>query len=99
VVDEAVERRGDLIVELISDVRREKAEKRMSLNTPIKKLTVYAGDQSAAEAISQGESDIKGALKVENLVVLPEEGGGREVIQFATVHFIAVYEPAAPAPK
>jgi len=99
VVDEAVEKRGDLIVELISDVRREKAEKRMSLNTPIKKLTVYAGDQSAAEAISDGESDIKGALKIEKLVVLPEEGGVKEVVQFATVHFTAEYEPAAGSPK
>jgi valyl-tRNA synthetase len=98
-VDERNEKRGDLIVELISDIRREKAEKRMSLNTPIKLLTVYAGDQSAAEAISDGESDIVGALKAETLVVLPEAGNGREVVQFATVHFVAEYEPAPPAPK
>ena len=98
-VDESVEKRGDLIVELISDIRREKAEKRMSLNTPIKKLTVYAGDQSAAEAITDGQTDIKGALKVEKLTVLPEEGSGREVIQFNTIHFIAEYETFPAQPK
>ena len=98
-VDETIEKRGDLIVELISDVRREKAEKRMSLNTPIRKLTVYAGDHSAAEAIEEGQSDVVGALKVEKLVILPEEGNGREVIQLPTVHFTAEYEPAPTVSK
>ena len=96
-VDEAVEKRGDLIVELISEVRREKAEKRMPLNTPVKKLIVYAGDQSAEEAIIEGQSDITGALKIEKIEVLPEEGVGREVIQFPTVHFVAEYETASQA--
>jgi valyl-tRNA synthetase len=97
-VDEHAEKRGDLIVELIGDVRREKAEKRMSLNTPIKKLTVYAGDHSAAEAIEAGKADIAGALKAEDTVILPEDGSGRDVVQFPTVHFVAEYQLAAPAP-
>ncbi len=97
-VDEAAERRGDLIVELIGQVRREKAEKRMSLNNPIKLLTIYAGDHSAAEAITSAEKDIKGACKVEKLVVLLEEaqGRGREVVQFAAVHFVAEHQAVTP---
>ncbi len=93
-VDEKAEKRGDIVVELIGEVRREKAEKRLPLNTQIKLLTVYAGDHSAAEAVNEGESDIVGACKVEKLVVLPEEAGGRgrEVIQFPTVHFVAEYQ-------
>jgi valyl-tRNA synthetase len=90
-VDEHAEKHGELISSLISEVRREKAEKRMPLNTPVKTLTVYAGDHSAAEAIQSGESDIVGALKVETLKVLPEEGAGRDVLPFTTVHFVAEF--------
>jgi valyl-tRNA synthetase len=96
-VDDRAEKRGDMVVELISEVRREKAEKRMSLNTPVKKLTVYATDQSGAEAINDGKKDICGALKVEQLEVLAEEGNGKEVVQFPTIHFIAEYQTATPA--
>jgi valyl-tRNA synthetase len=93
-VDELAEKRGDLIVELIGEVRREKAEKHLPLNTPIKKLTVYARDQSGAEALTEGESDIIGACKVESLLVLPEEGNGREVVQFPGIHFVAEHGEA-----
>ena len=90
-VDMHTEKHGDLIAALIGEVRREKAEKHMPLNTPVKTLTVYAGDHSAAEAIQSGESDIVGAMKVENLVVLPQEsnGRGRSVTEFPTVSFTA----------
>jgi valyl-tRNA synthetase len=91
-VDEHAEKRGDVIVEFIGEVRREKAEKRMSLNTPITNLTVYAGDHSAAEALEEGKADIVGALKVNTLVVLPEEGNGRELPLFPTVRFVAEYQ-------
>ncbi len=46
-VDEEAEKRGDLIIALISAVRREKAEKHLSLNTQIKKLdSLYRGQGS-----------------------------------------------------
>ncbi len=96
-VDEHAEKRGDVIVELIGEVRREKAEKRMSLNAPIKKLTVFAGDHSAAEAIEDAKGDVAGALKVESLVVLPEEGAGREVVQFPTISFVSEFQTAPTA--
>jgi len=97
-VDEAAEKHGDIVAELIGEVRREKAEKRMSLNTPIKQLTVYAGDHSAADAITEAESDIVGSCKVDKLVILPEEpnGRGREVVQFPTIHFVAEHQTATP---
>jgi valyl-tRNA synthetase len=88
-LDEHAEKRGDLIIELIGEIRREKAEKHLPLNTPIKKLIVYAKDHSGAEAITEGQSDIIGACKVECLQVLPEEGAGREVVQFPGVNFVA----------
>jgi valyl-tRNA synthetase len=87
--DEQTEKRGDLVISLISEVRRDKAEKRLPLNTPIKKLIIYAGDHSAAEAFTNSQNDIMGACKVETITVLSEEGNGRDLIQYPHVHFVA----------
>ncbi len=89
--DEKAEKRGDLIIALITEVRREKAEKRMPLNTQIKKLTVYAGDRESAEMITEGGVDIVGACKVASLEVLAEKGSGREIAQYGDVHFVVEY--------
>jgi valyl-tRNA synthetase len=89
--DEQAEKGGDLIMALITEVRREKAEKRMSLNTQIKKLTVYAGDRETAAIITEGSEDIAGTCKVASLKVLAEKGNGREIAQFADVHFTSEY--------
>jgi valyl-tRNA synthetase len=91
IVDEQAEKRGDLIMALITEVRREKAEKRMPLNSQVKKLTVYAGDGETAEIITVGGADIAGTCKVARLEVLAEKGGGREITQFANVRFITEY--------
>ena len=90
-VDEEAERRGDLIIAVIAEVRREKAEKHMPLNTQVKKLTVYAGDRETAETIREGEGDITGTCKVASLEVLAEKGSGREIAQYPEVHFVAEY--------
>ncbi|MCW4045162.1 MAG: valine--tRNA ligase [Candidatus Bathyarchaeota archaeon] len=91
-VDEETEKRGDLIAALITEVRREKAEKRLSLNTQIKKLTVYAGDKAAATVITEASGDIVGTCKVACLEVLAEKGAGREVTQFSNVCFVSEYQ-------
>jgi len=90
-VDEAAERRGDVIIALISSVRREKAERHVSLNTQIKKLTVCAEDEAAADAVKSGSGDIVGACKVENLVVEVGKGVGREVAECPSVRFTSEY--------
>ena len=90
-VDDVAEKRGDLIIALISAVRREKAEKHLSLNTQIKKLTVCAEDKEAADAIKSGSGDIIGACKVENLEVNIGKGVGREVTECPNVRFTAEY--------
>lgn len=89
--DEKAEKRGDVIVALISSIRREKAERHVSLNTLIKKLTVCAEDKTAADAIKSGTGDIVGACKVEKLEVDVGKGGGREVAECPNVRFIAEY--------
>jgi valyl-tRNA synthetase len=90
-MDERAEERGDLIIALITEIRREKAEKRLPLNTQIKELTVYASDQETAEAIAQGGEDISGACKVVSLQVLGEKGDGRALAEFTNVRFVTEY--------
>jgi valyl-tRNA synthetase len=90
-VDDEAEQRGDVIVALISAVRREKAEKHLPLNTPVKKLTVCAEEKKAAEAVKAGMSDIVGACKVETLDVRVGKSTGREVAECPNVWFAAEY--------
>jgi valyl-tRNA synthetase len=90
-VDEAAEKRGELIVGLISAVRREKAERHVSLNTQVKKLMVCVEDEEAAEAIKSGSGDIVGACKVEVLEVNVGKAVGREVAECPQVRFTAEY--------
>jgi valyl-tRNA synthetase len=90
-VDEEAEKRGDLIMALIIDRRRDKAEKRLPLNAPIKKLTVYAGNQTNADVIAAGKCDIAGTLNVERFEILPKEDSGREIPQFSGVTSVAEY--------
>ena len=89
--DDEAEEHGDLIIAVIGDVRREKAEKRLPLNTQIKKLTVYAGDEKTANTIKEGSIDITGTCKVTSLEVLPEKGNGRELSQYPDIHFTTKY--------
>ena len=89
--DDKAEEHGDLIIALIGEVRREKAEKQLPLNTQIKRLRVYAGDEKTAEIIKEGSLDITGTCKVASLEVLAEKGSGRELTQYPDVHFVAEY--------
>jgi valyl-tRNA synthetase len=89
--DEEAEKRGDLVVAVIGEVRREKAEKHLPLNTPVEKLTVYAGSRDEADTITRGKSDIAGTLKVVKFEVVQKEGAGRQVPQFPGVVLVAEY--------
>jgi valyl-tRNA synthetase len=90
-MDEEAEKHGDLIMAIITEVRREKAEKRMPLNTQIKRLTVYAGGKGTAEIIMDGRRDISGTCKVADIEVVPEEGDGREIKPYSNISFVAEY--------
>jgi valyl-tRNA synthetase len=81
--DEQAEKLGDVIIALISAVRREKAEKHLPLNTPIKKLRVCAETKEAAHAVKAGVDDISGACKVESIDINVGKGEGREVADCA----------------
>jgi valyl-tRNA synthetase len=80
-VDEAAERDGDLVTAIMSEVRRDKAEKKLPLNAPIKQLTIYAKDEATVNAIQPGCVDIAATLKIEKIQVIAEKAEGRQVGQ------------------
>jgi hypothetical protein len=66
----------------MSEARRDKAEKKLPLNAPIKNLTIYAGNAETAVIIRQGCVDIAATLKADNIKVLAEkQPEGRKVGQ------------------
>ena len=81
-VDETAERDGDLVTVIMSEIRRDKAEKKMPLNALIKNLTIYAKDSATASAIQQGCIDIAATLKIEKIKVEEKVNTeGRQVAQ------------------
>ena len=89
-IDEDAEKLGDLIMAVITEVRREKAERHMPLNAEIKKLTIYAGNKNITEKLMEGREDISGTCKVASMEILPDKGHGREVKPF-DLRFITDY--------
>ncbi|MGQ9531165.1 MAG: class I tRNA ligase family protein, partial [Candidatus Bathycorpusculaceae bacterium] len=90
-VDEEAERKGDLVMALITEIRREKAEKRKPLNTPIKRVKIYAGKTEFAKIISEAKEDIAGTCKILQLEILSGKGKGRQVKEIPEINFISEY--------
>jgi valyl-tRNA synthetase len=91
-IDEMAEKEGDLLVALITEIRREKAEKRKPLNSPIKRVKVYAGNNELANILLKNMEDITGTCKILEMEVSPEKGEGRQVPQYLKVSFVSEYE-------
>jgi valyl-tRNA synthetase len=90
-IDEEAEKHGDLLVAIIGEIRREKSEKRLPLNTPIKKLTIYTGNKKDALILRQVVEDIAGTCKTEEIEISPEKGDGREVQGYPNVQYASSY--------
>jgi valyl-tRNA synthetase len=90
-LDEEAEKQGDLVMAIITGVRREKAEKHLPLNAQVKKLTVYAGEKGTAKTIHECEEDIAGTCKIAKIDVLAKKGEGRTVESHDDVHFVAEF--------
>ena len=86
--DEEAERAGDLVMALISAIRREKARRRMPLNAPLERVVVFAGSSEAAEAIKTCEDDITGTCKIRSLEVRAEAGEGIEIEGYPGLRFV-----------
>ena len=80
-MDAKAEKQGDLIVALIGEVRREKAEKKLPLNTQVKSITIYSGNADCKRIIQTAEGDIAGTIKANSGIrIVPEtKPKGRKV--------------------
>jgi valyl-tRNA synthetase len=81
VVDEEAEKQGDLIVAVISEVRREKAERQLPLNIEVKSVTIYSGNSENEQIIRAGEGDIVGTIKAASSlkIVAEKRCEGRQI--------------------
>ena len=78
-----VEKNGDLIMAIISGVRQDKAEKKLSLNRPVKAIDIYTGSKETAKVINSVKEDIAGTLKIAQVRVHPEKRiDGRQISQY-----------------
>ncbi|MCL2288285.1 MAG: valine--tRNA ligase [Candidatus Bathyarchaeota archaeon] len=79
-VSEAIEKQGDLIINILGEIRNDKAQKKLSLNAPIKNVTIYAGNIETAQIIQKGATDITSTLKIENFAIfLGKSAQGRQI--------------------
>jgi len=90
-IDEETEKRGDLIIAVMGEIRRDKAENQKPLNTSIQKLTFYSEDKKTIEILCQAEEDLAGTCKIEKMETMLAKGKGREVQSYPNIHFIAEY--------
>jgi valyl-tRNA synthetase len=90
-IDEKTENSGDLIVAVMSEIRRDKAENQKPLNSAIQKLTVYSEDKENIDVLCSAEEDLAGTCKIEKSEVTLAKGKGREVQGYPNVRFVAEY--------
>ncbi|OEC86700.1 MULTISPECIES: valine--tRNA ligase [Methanobacterium] len=69
-IDDAAEETGEIGVELIGEIRRFKASKKMPLNAKIKTLNIYTPDTALIGQIENLKEDIKGTMRIESLDVM-----------------------------
>lgn len=69
-IDDVSEETGEIGVELIGEIRRFKASKKMPLNAKIKNLNIYTPDPALIGQIENLEEDIKGTMRIESLDVM-----------------------------
>jgi valyl-tRNA synthetase len=92
-ISEEAEKYGALVMALISQIRREKSENKMPLNTPIKLLTIYAEDQKNTLILNQAANDIAGTCKTEKIEIIAKKDKGKPVEGYDGVHYVAEYQP------
>jgi len=86
-IDDEAEKRGDMIVALIRDVRGEKARRGLPLNAELRSLTIYAGDSLTQKAIEEGLDDIAATVKASEVEIMPIKGAGTVVDGYSDISF------------
>lgn len=89
-IDEEAIEKGDFLVAVIGEIRREKARKRMPLNASIEELTIYGGTKENAKTLAESSEDIEGTCRIEKINILPREGEGVEVEGYPEIRFVGL---------
>jgi valyl-tRNA synthetase len=90
-IDQTTEQNGDLVVAVMGEIRRDKAENQKPLNAEIQKLTLYTEDKQTADVLASAQEDLTGTCKIKKLQVATSKGEGREVQGYPDVCFVAEY--------
>jgi valyl-tRNA synthetase len=90
-IDEETEKKGDLIVAVMGEIRRDKAENQKPLNAPIQKLTIHSEDKTTTQVLRQAEEDLVGTCKIEKIEIVKGKGEGKEVQGYPDVRFRTEY--------
>ncbi|MCW4001737.1 MAG: valine--tRNA ligase [Candidatus Bathyarchaeota archaeon] len=90
-IDQEIEKDGNLIMTVIGEIRRDKAERKKPLNASIKKLTIHSGSKKNAQILSQALEDIAGTCKTERIEIEPVSRKGKEVQGYPEVQFSVDY--------
>lgn len=78
--DEEADEIGKLGSEVISQLRRFKASRKMPLNTPIKSATLYSSSPTVYSQLMGLQEDIQGTMRIENLSVTQGKPDVREIV-------------------
>ena len=90
-IDPETEKQGDLIVAVMGEIRRDKAENQKPLNIQIQKLIVFTEDKRTADILCSAEEDLAGTCKIEKMEVKAAKGEGREILGYPNVHVVVEY--------
>ncbi|MGB9622608.1 MAG: class I tRNA ligase family protein, partial [Candidatus Bathyarchaeia archaeon] len=78
-IDVVSEKKGDLVIAVISEIRRLKAERNIPLNATIKALTLASENNGILEILKELANDIKGICKIDDLMFISKKLGPRIV--------------------
>ena len=68
-ISEDIEKKGEITVELIDEVRRFKSASKIPLNAELTEVNVYTSDDDLVEIFNDFEDDLKGTLKIKELSI------------------------------
>jgi valyl-tRNA synthetase len=72
-IDEAAEKLGKIINLVVSAIRQFKSEKGMALSAELPSVEIYAADEKNAKLLEQAMDDIRGTMKIRELLVTTEK--------------------------
>jgi valyl-tRNA synthetase len=90
-MDEGAEKYGELVIALISQIRREKSENKMSLNTPIKTLKIYTETEKKVKALNEAARDIAGTCKAEKIEIIAKKSEGKPLEGYQNIRYLVEY--------